>query len=237
MNTYLRPPTLEPEPLEPPLLEPEGTSIPEPQPANSGRFAEEQIGQLVRQVFCPGWPKPARHVVFSAVDEKTYIAEICMDIGRALAEQVSGSVCVVEANPHNPEIEEIFSRKVPKAPHFGPLRNCQHIAGKLWLAKSQLLCGENGNGISAPGLERALADLRREFDYTLLHAPPAGRYSETALLGHVSDGVVLVLEAHSTRRVTAQKAKTVLQAANARVLGVVLSERTFPIPEAIYRKL
>jgi hypothetical protein len=28
-----------------------------------------------------------------------------------------------------------------------------------------------------------------------------------------------------------------LQAANARLLGTVLSERTFPIPERIYRKL
>jgi hypothetical protein len=33
---------------------------------DAGHFAEEQIQKLVRQVFFPGWPKPARHVVFTA---------------------------------------------------------------------------------------------------------------------------------------------------------------------------
>jgi Mrp family chromosome partitioning ATPase len=49
--------------------------------------------------------------------------------------------------------------------------------------------------------------------------------------------MVLVVQANSTRRVTAQKVKEKLQAANARLLGTVLSERTFPIPETIYKKL
>lgn len=61
--------------------------------------------------------------------------------------------------------------------------------------------------------------------------------SETAIMGRLKDGVALVIEAHRTRRVKAQKAKEILQAANLKVLGTVLSERTFPIPEAIYRNL
>ena len=86
-------------------------------------------------------------------------------------------------------------------------------------------------------MERRLSDFRLDFDYTVLHAPPAALYSETAIMGRLNDGVALVIEAHRTRRVTAQKAKQVLQAANVKVLGTVLSERTFPIPEAIYRHL
>jgi Mrp family chromosome partitioning ATPase len=51
------------------------------------------------------------------------------------------------------------------------------------------------------------------------------------------DGVILVLKAHATHRAVAQKVKETLQAANVRVLGVVLSGRTFPIPESFYRRL
>lgn len=61
--------------------------------------------------------------------------------------------------------------------------------------------------------------------------------SETAIMGRLKDGVARVIEAHRTRRVKAQKAKEILQAANVKVLGTVLSGRTFPIPEAIYRNL
>jgi len=52
-------------------------------------FAEEQIRGLVRQVFLPGWPKPARQVVFSPVDPETDISAICMQVGLALSAQVS----------------------------------------------------------------------------------------------------------------------------------------------------
>lgn len=210
-------------------------------PWNPTGFAEEQIRWLVRQVFFPGWPKPARHVVFSAVDPHTKVAEICLQVGSVLSSQVSGSVCVIEANPHNPELEGLFGGKAPAADSGGDgrgaLRNsAQPIANKLWLAPLRLLLGESA-GLSHAWLERRLSDFRMDFDYTVLHAPPAALYSETAVMGRLNDGVALVIEAHRTRRATAQKAKQVLQAANVKVLGTVLSERTFPIPEAIYRRL
>jgi Mrp family chromosome partitioning ATPase len=56
-------------------------------------------------------------------------------------------------------------------------------------------------------------------------------------LGSGSDGIVLVLRANSSRRESARKATQDLQNAKARVLGAVLNQRTFPIPESIYKKL
>lgn len=89
-----------------------------------------------------------------------------------------------------------------------------------------------------PRLSRATYPLgdRAIQQHELLNALSAAD-SETAIMGRLKDGVALVIEAHRTRRVKAQKAKEILQAANLKVLGTVLSERTFPIPEAIYRNL
>jgi Mrp family chromosome partitioning ATPase len=101
----------------------------------------------------------------------------------------------------------------------------------------EVFLGEQPEGRSAAWLRGRLEQLRLDFDYTLLHAPAAGWSSEAALLGNMCDGVILVIEAGSTRRLVAQKVKAMLQAANARLLGTVLTERTFPIPEGIYRKL
>ncbi len=236
-------PALRPEILDAPAdIQAQARATPEAPRRTLDQFAEEQIRRLVREVFAPGRPKAARHVVFSAVDERTYLAEMCMDIGKALSAQVAGSVCVIEANPYHPELEDIFGGASQGSDsgraEFGSLRDSsQHISGRLWLAPRKLLLGDDGNMFSAAWLERRLSDFRLEFDYTVLHGPPAGLYGEAALLGRLSDGVALVLEANSTRRLTAQRAKEMLQAANARVLGAVLSERTFPIPEAIYKRL
>jgi hypothetical protein len=234
-------PLHQPDVAETTVVQPDAPPISTSDLWDPARFAQAQIYSLVRQVFFPGRGKAARHVVFSAVDASTYIAEICMEVARTLSAQVTGSVCVVEANPHKPELEDVFWRKdepvgADDAP--GSLRSAsQNIAPNLWLAPREILLGAKSDRPSADTLARRLSDFRLEFDYTILHGPPAGCYAEAALLGHLSDGVALVLEANSTRRVAAQKTKEILQAAHVRLLGVVLSERTFPIPQSIYRKL
>jgi len=82
-----------------------------------------------------------------------------------------------------------------------------------------------------------MTELRTAFDYVLIDAPPVSPYTDASLLGQLADGVVLVLEANSTRRETAREAKQSLEAANSRVLAAVLNKRTFPLPDFIYHNL
>jgi Mrp family chromosome partitioning ATPase len=56
-------------------------------------------------------------------------------------------------------------------------------------------------------------------------------------MAQFADGMILVLSAQRTRRATAIKVKQTLERANVRLLGSVLSDREFPIPEGIYRRL
>jgi Mrp family chromosome partitioning ATPase len=88
-----------------------------------------------------------------------------------------------------------------------------------------------------PSIRRCLGELRAEFDYAVIHAPPVGTSGEAGVLAQLADGLVLVLEAHRTRRVLARMTQERLQAAHVRILGAVLSGRTFPIPERLYRRL
>lgn len=204
-------------------------------------FAEEQIRGLVRQVFLPGWPRPCRQVVFSPVDQGSDIAPICMQVGQTLAEEGSGVACVVEACPTGHEDEPTLKDRLAAVScekRFGTLRDLsQQLSPSLWFMSRKVFLGGNDNGFSTAWLRARLAELRLEFDYTVLQGPAAGTGSEAALLGATCDGLVLVLQANTTRRATAQRVKETLHSVNARLLGTVLSERTFPIPSAIYRRL
>jgi Mrp family chromosome partitioning ATPase len=236
-------PTLTEEQFAPDLEETFEGVLPEVvQPAHwdPESFSQEQMRGLVRQVFFPGGPKAARQVVLGAVDPQADITAICLQVAETLAEQVAENVCLVEANRHAPGLERTFGRNRNDglcAPDTAEAmrQSSRQISPRLWLASWDLALGQNG--FSASWLRSQLGELRRQYEYAVLHAPPAGMYSETALLGHLTDGVILVLEAHSTRRIAAQKAKERLLVANARLLGTVLSERRFPIPERIYRRL
>lgn len=198
-----------------------------------------QIRNLIRQVFLPGWPKAARHVVFSPVDETTDISRICQQVGQALAAQVSGTACVVEANLHHNAREKKSSLDlVYSPPEAAGLRDASHqLCDNLWHVPLDVFLGLDENGFSAAYVRRRLADLSLEFDYIIIQGPAAGLHSEAALLGHLCDGVVLVVQANLTRRLAALKVKESLHCAKVRLLGAVLTERTFPIPEALYRRL
>ncbi len=208
---------------------------------DASHFASQQMQKLVRQVFFPGWPKPARHVVVAAVDEDAEVAGICLSVGEILAQHVDGRVGVIETTLEMPEFEDVFGVRgaTPVVREgFSSLRGAGHqISNRLWLVPPTSFWGTGDDNASAMSLESTVSHVKHDFDYAVLHASPAAANGEAAVLGHLCDGVILVLQAHATHRVVAQKVKETLQAANVRVLGAVLSGRTFPIPEGLYRRL
>jgi hypothetical protein len=219
----------------------EQESIDERAVGRARSFGKEQMRSLVQRLFFQGGPKSPRQVVFSCVDNKTDVGKVCLKVGHALSAQASGSVCIVETASQPRCDEEAFQRE-PGPPTsivegLDWLRDSAlQLSKKLWLVPPDVFL-RNEKALSAVWLRRRLDELRLAFDYTIFHAPPAGQSSDPLLLGHLCDGVVLVLTAGSTRRVAARKAKERLYSANAPLLGTVLSDRKFPIPERIYRRL
>jgi Mrp family chromosome partitioning ATPase len=82
-----------------------------------------------------------------------------------------------------------------------------------------------------------LSELRSEFDYVLIDCPAVSVSNVALSLGTAADGLVLVLKANETRKDRARNAVRDLQNAKVKVLGAVLNQRTFPIPEKIWNKL
>jgi Mrp family chromosome partitioning ATPase len=82
-----------------------------------------------------------------------------------------------------------------------------------------------------------MGDLKEEFDYVLVDAPPISSNTDAVLLGQMADGIILVVQADSTRREAARIAKETFESAKVRLLGAILTDRKFPIPESLYRKL
>ena len=93
------------------------------------------------------------------------------------------------------------------------------------------------NLLNSEHLKIRFAELRKEFDYILVDVPPLNQYADAMAIGQIMDGLVLVVEADSTRKESALKALETLRAAQIEVLGAVLNKRSFPIPEFVYRRL
>lgn len=204
-------------------------------------FVEQQIRALIQQVFFPAGRQTSAQVVFCAVDELTDAADVCVEVAKTMSTALPGAVCLVEASVGLHALEAGLGLRREWDDSAAGLRerdkDGERVAENLWLVRRDCLTADNPEPPSPAWLRTRLNELRRQFDYSVVHAPAVGTSNEAALLGQFSDGVVLVLDANRTRRVVARKAIELLQAANAKILGTVLNQRTFPIPEPIYRKL
>lgn len=199
---------------------------------NPQDFAREQIRGLVRQVFLSA-EHPVRQVVFSALEPETDVLSLCWRVGESLTLETKQDVVVVGDYPqalHNREMNEM------QRPLDGEssLSNAMRVASNLWRLPSS---SNDGTILTHASLHSYLGAVRSRFEYSIVAAPPAAESIATTAMAQLADGVVLVLSAKRTRRVTARKIKEKLEQAQVRLLGIVLSDRAFPIPERIYHRL
>ena len=205
-------------------------------------FAEEQVQSLVQQLFYVGAPRPARQVVLSGILADQRTGSLCVKIGRTLAGSGAFNVCVVEADLRTRSMQIEFGgtstdgRDTPDL--AGAVRKSSlQLSDHLWLVPAEVFARDVNDVCSLAWLRGKLGALRREFDYAVIHAPAFGSGTETSVLSHAADGLVLVVAANRTRRIAVETVRESLKHSNIRLLGAVLSERTFPIPQSLYRRL
>ena len=86
-------------------------------------------------------------------------------------------------------------------------------------------------------LAALLIALKSEFDYVIVDTAPIMRYTETTLISRLVDGLVIVVEAYSSRRHVVRKVAEYLTGIRITCLGAILNNRTFPIPSLFYDRL
>jgi len=204
----------------------------------------EEAIKLVQRVFLlPGASAP-RAVVVSAIETGDGASWVCAHAGEALASQITGAVCVVDANLRSPSLHQYFGLEnsvglTDSMLHEDSIREfAQRLAGgNLWVITSGPRSVDPRAVLTSDSLRSRVVELKKEFEYVLIDAPPLSRYSDSLLLGKLADGVVLVVQANSTHRETTRKAKESLESANIPIWGAVLNKRTFPIPDSLYRRI
>jgi Mrp family chromosome partitioning ATPase len=215
-------------------------SWPQPSRLNVNGAVSTEVGKLVQRLFLS--ELRVRSLAFTGIEDGA-AARVCAFAGDLLAAYTTGTVCLVDANLHTPELHQIFG--VPNGIGLSDLVLDSVAAqdAKVQLTDRLALITSGSRSADQPYLldleimRVGIAELRAHFDYLLIHTPPAGLYPDPLGVAPLVDGAILVIQANSTRRDVALQAKEQLVAAGGRILGAVLTDRTFPIPDAIYSRL
>ena len=225
-------------PPAPPRREPRRPTI--ASHAISAQEASEIVGRLFDQA---GTDVRNRALVFSAVGAECDSAPVSAMVAEVLSCETTASVCLVDANR--------VARRVHTSFQIGGGRGFSDVltdgidprSDLVRVASNLSILPWGGHGLDhAPDftceqVHGVLQDLLTAFDFLIVDVAPAGTHRDAAVLGSLLDGVALVASANATRREPGRRTIEKLKIAGARVVGVVLADRTFPIPEAIYRKL
>ena len=210
---------------------------------SNGRVRQEEI-KLVQRLFLTAGSENRRTVLFAGVEHENGCAAVCARAGQTLVVHQSGSVCLIDANLRVPSLHELFgvANRTGLASALsepGPDRHMPVPVSRdnLWLLSSGASTWEPDRLLTRDRLRPHIEALCARFDRVLIAAPPIDTSAETLALSRLVDGVVLIVEAHTTRREAVRNAKTSLDALNVPILGIVLNNRTFPIPEPLYRML
>jgi polysaccharide biosynthesis transport protein len=220
------------------LAKAEEVAYQQPVPVNEGSL------RLVQQLLAPQSHDAPRLVVFAGVEHGNGCTHTAVSVAETLAANGGRSICMVDANFRSPALAGMFgvnndrglsdalSRDGLIRSFVEPVRN-----DSLWLLSTGSLAAESPNLLSSERLIARCLELREEFDIVLVDAPPLAHYADAIALGRLSDGVVLVIEAESTRKDSAIAAVENLRSSEVRILGAVLNKRVYPIPEKLYSKL
>lgn len=199
---------------------------------------------LVQRIFLLHAQNAPHMVVFAGVDHGDGCSQICASVAEILAKNGLGTVCLVEANFRSPALPGLFGT----TNHHGltdalqgkePIRSYAKSVGsdKLSLLSTGALAEDSANLLTTERIKARLAELRAEFTFVIIDAPPLNLYADALAIGQLTDGIVVILKAESTRKEAARTAISTLRAAKVEILGAVLNQRVFPIPAAIYKWL
>jgi protein-tyrosine kinase len=205
---------------------------------------KEEVAKLVQRVFLLPGAKASHFVVFSGTEPGNGCSWICSRAAEILASQVTGSICVVDANLRSPTLHRHFQVEN----HHGlsdslltPDPVATFVSSLDYPNLCLLSCGAAAPNwqmlLNSDRMRSRIAELRSQFDYVLIDAPPLSLGNEAVLMGRGVDGLVMVLKANSSRRESVRKAMHDLEDARVPVLGAVLNQRNYPIPEMLYKIL
>lgn len=208
------------------------------------KIAREGALKLVQRMFLLQAQSAPRAVLFAGIAESAGGSQMCLLVAEALESAVSGSVCIVDANLRSPSLPGLLGT----TNHYGltdALLNDGSIrsfakplqTGNVWYLSCGSLAPDSPNLLNSDRINDRFDELRKEFDYVLVDAPPLDQYADATVLGRLTDGVVVVLEPSSTQSEPALRVMEKLRESRIKVLGAVLNKRTCPIPEVLHNRL
>ncbi len=160
------------------------------------------------------------------------------------SEEIAGGVLLVDANLRRPALHSLFDldRKrgltelltgefqLEQVLKSAPRKN-------LWVITAGKPAANPADLLGSLVMKGILTECSQRFQLVIIDSAPISLYAETLALAKNVEAAVLVVHTGQTRWEVALSSKKQLQKVNPNLLGVILNQRKFYIPEWIYQRI
>jgi len=102
-------------------------------------------------------------------------------------------------------------------------------------------CGETPHNpaelLDSQEMKTLLTEMKSQFDYVIVDTPPIISVTDAGIVGSMADGVIMVVQAGRTQRGILKRSTELLHQSHAKILGHILTNIEYHLPEYIYRYL
>ncbi len=155
-----------------------------------------------------------------------------------------GGIVIIDANLRNPSLHTLHNQDRKRGLTellSGELDLDQVLKAaqrkNLWIITAGKAAANPADLLGSLMMKGVLEECARRFQLVLIDSAPTVKYADTLALAKHVETIVLVVHAGVTRWEVALSAKRQLGKVNSRLLGVVLNQRKFYIPEWIYQRI
>ncbi len=86
-------------------------------------------------------------------------------------------------------------------------------------------------------MRNLISYLKTKYDYIFFDAPPIISLTDAGVLGAQTDGVIMVIQANRTQKGVVHHAESLLKQSQSKILGYILTNIQYHIPQYLYRYL
>lgn len=237
-----------------PKLEPAPTPAPQPIHVASNGYASDLVPHHDRGSAITEQYRALRTNMLARCPDERFCAVVtsaeagegktvtCLNLGLVLAELQDRLTIIVDGDLRRSKVASLFNApnerglvdvlrgtaKISEVIHATAYPNLFFVpAGKVQSMEVGELIGRSDLGF--------VNELRRKYDYVLIDTPPINLASDAGILGRTAGEALVVLRMNKTHRDSADRAMTLLHAANVKLSGMILTHQKYHIPNYLYR--
>jgi len=198
---------------------------------------------LSDQIFLLIKDKNLKSLLITDAEALDETAAVIANIGSYLAHKAAHKVLVIDANLRNPSISNVFN--ISNSPGLTDVLEekisfedaVQDLGSNLYVLPAGQTALNPTIFLSSSMMSDVMKKAREQYEIVFVNCADIKNFADGVILSSITDGVALVVNEGKVRRQVVKEAITPLEQKKINIIGVILTNRKYVIPEIIYKRV